>query len=51
LQRFYEWCECAESDADRRFLRRLNDDRNLGLGDASKQVLHVMGLGERGEMV
>ncbi|MBM3342557.1 MAG: TraB/GumN family protein [Betaproteobacteria bacterium] len=31
LQNYAQWCECADSAADRRALARLNDERNPGL--------------------
>jgi len=31
LQRYEQWCDCAHSDADRRLLRRLLDERNVAL--------------------
>jgi uncharacterized protein YbaP (TraB family) len=33
LQRYEQWCDCAQSDADRRLLRRLLDERNVGLAE------------------
>jgi uncharacterized protein len=34
LEDYAGWCECADSDADRAFLKKLNDERNAGLADA-----------------
>ncbi len=31
LEAYEQWCECADSEADREFLRKLNDERNSGL--------------------
>ncbi len=42
LQQYEKWCECATTDADRRFLKRINDDRNTGLA-ASIDKLHHEG--------
>jgi hypothetical protein len=33
LEDYEHWCECVESEADRAFLRRLNDERNPALAD------------------
>jgi hypothetical protein len=33
LERYPEWCECADTDEDRRFLRRLNDSRNVPMAE------------------
>ena len=33
LEDFESWCECAATEADRAFLRKLNDDRNAPLAD------------------
>jgi uncharacterized protein YbaP (TraB family) len=33
LEDFERWCECAASDADREFMRKLNDQRNPHLAD------------------
>jgi uncharacterized protein YbaP (TraB family) len=43
LERYAEWCECADSDEQRAWLRRLNDDRNAHLA-AGIDALHVSGL-------
>ncbi len=42
LERHAEWCECADSDAQRAWLRRLNDDRNTHLA-AGIDALHARG--------
>jgi len=31
LEAYEQWCECADSEADREFMRKLNDERNTGL--------------------
>lgn len=33
LERYDQWCECVETDEDRRQLQRLNDERNPGLAE------------------
>jgi uncharacterized protein YbaP (TraB family) len=33
LSTYETWCECATSDEDRAFMRRLNDGRNPALAD------------------
>jgi len=33
LQRYPEWCECNDTEAERRYWHRLGDDRNPGLAD------------------
>jgi len=42
LERYAEWCECADSDAQRAWLRRLNDERNAHLA-AGIDALHARG--------
>jgi uncharacterized protein len=42
LERYAEWCECADSDEQRAWLRRLNDDRNAHLA-AGIDALHASG--------
>jgi len=42
LARYEQWCECVETDADRRALKRLLDDRNLALADRIA-ALHAAG--------
>jgi uncharacterized protein YbaP (TraB family) len=42
LERYAEWCECADDEAQRAWLRRLNDDRNAHLA-ASIDALHAGG--------
>lgn len=44
LARHADWCACAETDADRARLRRLNDDRNPALADA---ITTLLGRGRR----
>jgi uncharacterized protein YbaP (TraB family) len=50
LERYQEWCECADTDEDRAFLRRLNDSRNApmveriaGLHAEGKRLLVAVG--------
>ncbi len=31
LRRYLEWCECNDTDGERRYWQRLGDDRNPGL--------------------
>jgi uncharacterized protein YbaP (TraB family) len=31
LEAYEQWCECAGSEADRAYMRKLNDERNAGL--------------------
>jgi uncharacterized protein YbaP (TraB family) len=33
LERYEDWCECAATDDERAFLRRINDERNAPLAD------------------
>lgn len=33
FERYETWCECVQDDADRAFMRQINDDRNPGLAD------------------
>jgi len=33
LEDFAQWCECADTDEDRAFLRRLNDERNAPMAE------------------
>lgn len=42
LERYAEWCECADSEADRALLRQLNDDRNPALAERI-DALHAQG--------
>jgi uncharacterized protein len=44
LEQYERWCECVASAGDRAFLRRVNDDRNLGLAERI-DALH--GAGQR----
>jgi uncharacterized protein len=44
LEQYERWCECVASAGDRTFLRRVNDDRNLGLAERI-DALH--GAGQR----
>jgi uncharacterized protein YbaP (TraB family) len=39
LQRYAEWCECFDTEAERREWRRTVDDRNLGLADGIIGIL------------
>jgi uncharacterized protein len=39
LQRYAEWCECLNLEAERREWRRTVDDRNLGLADTVIAIL------------
>lgn len=50
LENYEAWCECASSDADRAFMRKLNDDRNTPLAEgieaqhkAGKRVFAAVG--------
>jgi uncharacterized protein len=43
LQRYEQWCECADDEASREWLRRLNDERNAELA-AGIDALHRRGL-------
>jgi len=42
LQSFEQWCECTTTEPERRFMRRINDDRNAGLA-AGIDKLHKEG--------
>jgi hypothetical protein len=42
LQRYAEWCECADTDEQRAWLRQLNDARNAHLA-AGIDALHTSG--------
>ncbi len=42
LQKFEQWCDCVGTPAERKFLKRLNDDRNAGLA-AAIDKLHSEG--------
>jgi len=42
LERYEQWCECADTDAQRAWLRRLNDARNAPLA-AGIDALHAAG--------
>lgn len=42
LERYEQWCECVETDEDRRQLQRLNDERNPGLAERI-EALHQEG--------
>jgi uncharacterized protein len=39
LQAFESWCECVKTPADRKFLKRVNDDRNPGLAKAIDRLV------------
>jgi len=50
LENYASWCECTDTDEDRAFLRRLNDDRNAPMAEridslhaAGKRVLVAVG--------
>jgi uncharacterized protein YbaP (TraB family) len=43
LQRHADWCECADTEEQRAWLRRLNDDRNAHLAQGI-DALHSRGL-------
>lgn len=42
LESYAAWCECADSAEDRRFLQRLNDDRNAPMAERVDR-LHAQG--------
>ena len=42
LERHAEWCECADTEAQRAWLRRLNDERNAHLAQGI-DALHMRG--------
>jgi len=42
LEDYSTWCECADSDEDRAFMRRLNDDRNVPMAERI-DALHGQG--------
>jgi uncharacterized protein len=42
LEKFEAWCECASTAEERRFYRRLNDERNPGLADGI-EAQHAQG--------
>lgn len=42
LERYADWCECADTDEDRRFLHRLNDARNTPMAERIT-ALHAEG--------
>ena len=42
LERYAQWCECADTDEQRAWLRRLNDERNAHLA-AGIDALHARG--------
>lgn len=44
LERYEEWCECAATEDDRAYLRRLNDERNVPLAD---RIAALHGQGRR----
>lgn len=39
LQRYEEWCDCANTPAEKRFFQRVNDDRNPGLAEAIDKLV------------
>lgn len=42
LEAYEQWCECADNDADRASMRKLNDERNAGLA-AGIEAQHKAG--------
>jgi uncharacterized protein YbaP (TraB family) len=42
ISKFTEWCECLDTDFDRKSMKRLLDDRNLSLAD-NIDALHMGG--------
>jgi uncharacterized protein len=34
LEKYEQWCECVNNDTDRKFLKRINEDRNPGLASS-----------------
>jgi uncharacterized protein YbaP (TraB family) len=42
LEDYSKWCECADTEEDRAFLRQLNDDRNAPMADRI-DALHTQG--------
>jgi hypothetical protein len=38
LQRYEQWCECVETEAERRMMKRLLDDRNPRLAERIEQL-------------
>ena len=42
LESYEKWCECVETDEDRRMMRRLLDERNPGLAKGIDEV-HTSG--------
>jgi uncharacterized protein len=44
IENLQSWCECLDSDADRKYMRQLNDDRNPGL---AKGIDKLHGEGKR----
>lgn len=45
LEDYLTWCECGDSEADREFMRRLNDERNGPLADG------IAALHDRGQRI
>lgn len=43
LEDYESWCECAATEADKAFMRKLNDERNLPLADGI-EAQHKRGL-------
>lgn len=39
LQNYQKWCECADTDAERRMLQRLNDERNPALAAGIDKIM------------
>lgn len=42
MERYAQWCECADSESERKLMQRLLDDRNPGLADGVDR-LHAQG--------
>ncbi|MFN8761936.1 MAG: TraB/GumN family protein, partial [Burkholderiales bacterium] len=42
LENFQSWCECAETEIDKRMLKRINDDRNSDMAERIN-ALHTQG--------
>ncbi|SRR5579871_378169 len=43
LERYAEWCECAETEAQRRYWRQVIDDRNPGLAEKIASMISTGG--------
>jgi hypothetical protein len=44
LEDYASWCECVQTEEERRFMRRLNDERNPGL---AQRIVALHGQGRR----